>query len=194
MTSIEMLQEIAQEMAEMQKAMEQSGDATPIWVSAEVARQDLLDSWSEDAGAWDIEDIDTETRDQLWDMVVEAYYGPRPAPEAEQKAIEALVEAWDLDVLHGEIDEAEMAESLTLQVEGGEQGWDMSAEDAETHPDIALMIGLQIDPYTEVEDPTDEDMAEADRLWEAWGRVVGEAARRWLANHPEAAQAAREEE
>ena len=109
---------------------------------------------------------------------------------SENMAIEALVEAWDLDVLHGEIDEIEMAQSLIEQIEGGRQGWDMSAEDAETHPDIALMIGLQIDPYTEVEDPTDEDIAEADRLWEAWGRVVGEAARRWLADHPEAHKSA----
>lgn len=85
MKSIKMLQEIAQEMVEIRKAIEQSGDATLIWTSAEVARQDLLDSWPEDAGAWDIEDIDTEARDLLWDMVVEAYFGPTTGPDLDNK-------------------------------------------------------------------------------------------------------------
>ena len=66
-----------------QKAMEQSGDVEDarVWRTPDIARQDLLDSWSEDAGAWDLEDIDPETRDQLWDMVVEAYFGPSTGPD-----------------------------------------------------------------------------------------------------------------
>lgn len=100
----------------------------------------------------------------------------------EDMAISALVEAWNETVDEG-FGETEMAQSLIEQIEGGCQGWDASVEDAEDHPDIALMIGL--DPEAEPEDPD-----EMEDLWETWGRVVGEAARRWLANHPEARKAA----
>lgn len=60
----------------MQKAMEQSGDTETRWTTSEIARQDLQDSWPEDAEAAGLDPEDTETRDQLWDMVVEAYFGP----------------------------------------------------------------------------------------------------------------------
>ena len=68
------LQEIAQEMAEMQKAMEQSGDTETQWTTTEIARQDLQERWDSDAEAAGLDPEDTETRDQLWDMVIEAYY------------------------------------------------------------------------------------------------------------------------
>lgn len=140
----------------------------------------------EAAGVEDLDDIEgiyDDTYADLVDAIGTMLEGD------EDMAISALVEAWETMVDDGEMDEIEMAQSLIEQVEGTRQGWDMSAEDAECHPEIAAMIGLQIDPYTHHE-PTDEEMAEADMLWEAWGRVVGEAARRWLADHPEARKAA----
>lgn len=149
----------------------------------------------------EIEGIYDDTYDALYEATIALIVGEPDISEddlddtiaeevatemSEQKAIEALTKAWDAVVDSGDISEIEMAESLTDQVEGGTQGWDMSIEDAEDHPEIAAMIGL--DPEADPEDPD-----EMEDLWEAWGRVVGEAARRWLANHPEAAQAAREE-
>lgn len=103
----------------------------------------------------------------------------------ERKAVNMLAKAWDTMVgnMAGDMDEIEMAQSLINQIEGGCQGWDMSVEDAEDHPEIAALVGLDMDA-----DPDEQEDA-----WEAWGRVVGEAARRWLANHPEAAKEAREE-
>lgn len=105
---------------------------------------------------------------------------------AETEAAAGLVTAWDALVAEGDMDEAEMAETLVEQLDGSTQGWDGSVEDAEAHPELAALVGLDLEA-----DPEDPD--EMEDRWEAWGRVVAEAARRWLADHPEAEAEARAE-
>lgn len=96
----------------------------------------------------------------------------------EEKAVAGLVAAWDELVDDGEMDETEMAESLEEQLDANTEGWDTSVEDAEAHPDLAALVGLDPD--------TDTDPDEMEDRWETWSRVVAEAARRWLDGHPEA--------
>lgn len=95
-----------------------------------------------------------------------------PTHDLEGVAVAGLVAAWDAMVAEGEMDEMELAQSLAEQADGGCQGWDSSMEDAESHPELALLVGL---------DPESED--DQDEAMEAWGRVVGEAARQWLRQH-----------
>jgi len=104
----------------------------------------------------------------------------------EMAAVAGLVAAWDALVDSGDMDGAEMAATLVEQTEGGRQGWDTSVEDAESHPELAALVGLDMGMDAELEDPDEQEEA-----WEAWGRVVGEAARRWLADHPRAEAMAR---
>lgn len=101
----------------------------------------------------------------------------------EMAAMAGLVAAWD----EIEMGRAEMAATLVEQVDGNTQGWDHSMEDAEDHPELAALVGL--DPWA---DPgTDEEEERWEAAAEAWGRVVAEAARRWLAAHPEEEEEAR---
>lgn len=97
----------------------------------------------------------------------------------EMAAVAGLVAAWEALVAEGEMDEAELAETLAEQVDGNTQGWDSSAEDAEAHPELAALVGL--DP--EADPQTDEEEERWETAAEAWGRVVGEAARQWLDAH-----------
>lgn len=99
----------------------------------------------------------------------------------EMAAVAGLVAAWDALVAEGGMDEAELAETLVEQLDGSTQGWDGSMEDAEEHPELAALVGLDL------EDPDEQEDA-----WEAWGRVVAEAARQWLAKHPDDEWMARE--
>lgn len=98
---------------------------------------------------------------------------------SEMAAVAGLVAAWDAMVADGEMDEAEMAETLVEQLDASTQGWDASMDDAESHPGLAALVGL--DPEADPE--TDEELAAQDEAAEAWGRVVAEAARQWLAAH-----------
>lgn len=174
--------------------------AGEVWDTerVEVSEAEYNEAMADRQDYYDHRDIYDNDEQLLWDIETEAAIEEETGhpmtseveDAAERMAIEALVEAWDAVVDSGDMSEIEMAESLTDQVEGGAQGWDMSVEDAEDHPEIAAMIGL--DPEADPE--TDEEMERWEAAAEAWGRVVGEAARRWLASHPEAAQAAREEE
>lgn len=104
----------------------------------------------------------------------------------EMAAVAGLVAAWNELVAENDMDEVEMATTLVEQLDGSTQGWDGSMEDAEEHPDLAELVGL--DPEADPE--TDEEMAAWDEAAEAWGRVVTEAARQWLGDHPEAWMAA----
>lgn len=71
------LMEIARDMVHWQRVMEQGGDVedAKIWRTPEIARQDLQENWESDAGCWELDPEDTETRDKLWDMVVAEYFG-----------------------------------------------------------------------------------------------------------------------
>lgn len=107
-----------------------------------------------------------------------------PRPDPEEAAVAGLVAAWNAMVAEGETTETEMAMGLVDQLGQATQGWSAGMEeDAEANPELAALVGL-------AEGMDDEEW---DTAWERWEAVEQEAARRWLADHPEAAEAAREE-
>lgn len=81
-----------------------------------------------------------------------------------EKAIEKLIANWERLVAEGDMEPEAMAESLRDQVSGY---MDLSAEDLEGDPELAEMMGYNID------DMTDEQVDE-------WKEVVEEAAKRYL--------------
>lgn len=86
---------------------------------------------------------------------------------AREQAIERLIADWSELVASGEIDAEELRNSLTEQAECNCQGWDSSMEDLEGDPELANIMGYNID------DMTDEQVDE-------WTQIVTEAARRYL--------------
>lgn len=84
-----------------------------------------------------------------------------------EKAIQRLLENWRSLVDNGDFSAEEMIESLTEQVEHTSQGWDCSTEDLEEDPELAEMLGYDIDSMT-------------DDQWNEWQEIVTEAAKIYL--------------
>lgn len=84
-----------------------------------------------------------------------------------EKVIERLISNWKDLVDTGAFTEEDLHNSLEMQVEHSGQGWDMSLEDLEADPEMAEMMGYDIDNMT------DEQVDE-------WQEIVKEAASRYL--------------
>lgn len=84
-----------------------------------------------------------------------------------ETAIGVLVGSWKQLVASRDMMEVEMIESLHEQLQGGIQAWDMCDLELEEHPDLAPMLGYDMD------DMTSGQVNE-------WRGIVTEAVRRYL--------------
>lgn len=103
------------------------------------------------------------------------------------EAMERLVAAWDAEMAQMDAESGEReswVDTMVAQLAEGTQGWDAAPEDAEAHPELARMVGLDMDA-----EDTDPDAAED--AWARWEKVVADAARTWLERHPADADAAK---